>query len=209
MAMKMSGLGDAERRLFERCASHPYACWLVALVLVAGLGLRTEARAQAMPMGGEHEAMNHAPGKPSTSLVVTVDGKATTFSAAELKAMTQTTLTAKNGHTQMEETYVGVSVGELLAKCGFAFDSKTAKRVYQSYVRAEGTDGYWVLYSASELMPVLRETGSIVALGVDGKGLGDEGEFKIVIAGEKRPARWVRNLKSLTVVTVEQLRLSL
>jgi hypothetical protein len=42
-----------------------------------------------------------------------------------------------------------------------------------------------------------------VALGVDGKGLGDEGEFKIVIAGEKRPARWVRNLNSLTVVTVE------
>jgi hypothetical protein len=75
--------------------------------------------------------------------------------------------------------------------------------VYHSYVRAEGTDGYWVLFSASELMPVLRETGSIVALGVDGKGLGDEGEFKIVIAGEKRPARWVRNLNSLTVVTVE------
>jgi hypothetical protein len=52
-------------------------------------------------------------------------------------------------------------------------------------------------------MPVLRETGSIVALGVDGTGRGDEGEFKMVVAGEKRPARWVRNLKSLTVVTVE------
>jgi hypothetical protein len=179
--------------------------WVVAVVLVAGMGVRVEARAQAMPMG-DHEkmgAMSHAPGKPSTSLVVTVDGKATTFTAAELKAMTQTTLTAKNGHNGMEETYVGVSVGELLAKCGFAFDNKTAKRVYHSYVRAEGTDGYWVLFSASELMPVLRETGSIVALGVDGKGLGDEGEFKIVIAGEKRPARWVRNLNSLTVVTVE------
>jgi hypothetical protein len=132
-----------------------------------------------------------------------VNGKARTFSSAELKAMTQTTLSAKNGHTGVEETYVGVSVGELLAKCGFTFDNKTAKRTYQSYVRAEGTDGYWVLYSASELMPVLRETGSIIALGVDGKALGDEGEFKIVVAGEKRPARWVRNLKSLTVVTVE------
>ena len=152
--------------------------------------------------GGEHEAMNHAPGKPSTSLVVTVDGKAMTFTVAELKAMPQSTLTAKNGHTSVDETYLGVSVGELLAKCGFAFDSKTAKRVYHSYVRAEGTDGYWVLFSASELMPMLRETGSVIALGVNGKPLGDEGEFKIVIAGEKRPARWVRNLRSLTVVTV-------
>jgi hypothetical protein len=174
--------------------------WLFALILLAGLGSRAEAQAMAM---GEHETMAHAPAKPSTSLVVTVDGKATTFSAGDLKAMTQTTLTAKNGHTGMEETYAGVSVGELLAKCGFTFDNKTAKRTYHSYVRAEGTDGYWVLFSASELTPILRETGSILALGVDGKPLGDEGEFKIVVAGEKRPARWVRNLKSLTVVTVE------
>ncbi len=70
-------------------------------------------------------------------------------------------------------------------------------------MKAEGTDGYWVLYSASELTPILRETASIVALTVDGKPLGDEGAFKIVIAGEKRPARWVRNLKALTVVTLE------
>jgi hypothetical protein len=123
------------------------AGWAVAVVLIAGVGLRADA--QAMPMGGEHEAMgemHHAPGKPSATLVVTVDGKATTFTPAELKAMTQTTLTAKNGHTQMDETYVGVSVGALLARCGFAFDNKTAKRVYHSYVRAEGTDGYWVLF---------------------------------------------------------------
>ncbi len=70
-------------------------------------------------------------------------------------------------------------------------------------MKAEGTDGSWVLYSASELTPILRETASIVALTVDGKPLGDEGAFKIVIAGEKRPARWVRNLKALTVVTLE------
>jgi hypothetical protein len=180
--------------------------WLVALVLVVELGAHASVHAQAMSMGGEHEAMgemHHAPGKPSTTLVVTVDGKATTFTPAELKAMTQTALTARNGHSGMEETYEGVTVAALLAKCGFVFDNKTAKRTYHSYVRAEGTDGYWVLFSASELTPALRETGSIVALGVDGKSLGDEGEFKMVVAGEKRPARWVRNLKSLTVVTVE------
>jgi hypothetical protein len=175
--------------------------WIVAAGIAVGSGW---AGAQAMPtsMSG-HEQMAHAPGKPSTSLTLTIDGKSTTLSLADLKAMPQKTLTAKNGHTSMDETYTGVAVGDLLAKYGFAFDNATAKRVYHSYVRAEGTDGYWVLYSASELEPILRETGSIIALTLDGKPLTEDGEFKIVMAGERRPARWVRNLKSLTVVTVE------
>jgi hypothetical protein len=172
--------------------------WWIAVVVAASVRLH----AQAMPMG-EHGPMAHAPAKPSTSLTVTVDGKATTFALADLKAMPQATLTVKNGHSGAEETYSGVSVGDLLAKCGFSFENSTAKRVYRSYIRAEGTDGYWVIYSASELMPVLRETGPLIALSVDGKPLTEDGAFKIVIAGERRPARWVRNLKSLTVVTVE------
>ncbi len=30
-----------------------------------------------------------------------------------------------------------------------------------------------------------------------------DGKFKMVISGEKKPARWVRNLSSITVVTIE------
>jgi hypothetical protein len=176
--------------------------WLVAGLMALMLGAGLQARAQTMPMG-EHESMPMKPAVASTTLTVAFDGKATTLSVADLQAMPQTTLTAKNGHNGKDETYTGVAVGDLLAKLGFTFDNKTAKRRYRSYVKAEGTDGYWVLYSASELTPILRETASLVALRVDGKPLGDEGAFKIVIAGEKRPARWVRNLKALSVVTLE------
>lgn len=152
----------------------------------------------------EHHAAASKPATPSTSLVLTIAGKATTLTLADLQAMPQKTLVVKNGHTQAQETYTGVAVGDLLARHGFAFENATAKKVYHSYVRAEGMDGYWVLYSASELEDILRETGAIVALTLDGKPLAsDEGQFKIVVAGERRPARWVRNLKSLTVVTVE------
>jgi hypothetical protein len=174
--------------------------WLVTAVLIAGMATRIEAQT-AMPMG-EHEKMEHAPAKPSTSLSVSIDGKTATVMLDDLKALPQKTLTVKNGHTGAQETYSGVAVGDLLAKLGFAFDNASAKRTYHSYVRAEGTDGYWVLYSASELTPTLRETESLIATGVDGKPLGDEGTFKIVLAGERRPARWVRNLQSLTVVTL-------
>jgi hypothetical protein len=173
----------------------------LALLLLAA-ALAPIAYAQEMPM--EHHAAASKPATPSTSLVLTIAGKATTLTLADLQAMPQKTLVVKNGHTQAQETYTGVAVGDLLARHGFAFENATAKKVYHSYVRAEGMDGYWVLYSASELEDILRETGAIVALTLDGKPLAsDEGQFKIVVAGERRPARWVRNLKSLTVVTVE------
>ena len=170
--------------------------------LVCPLTLAGVSFCHAQAGGTEHEAMAAKHATPSTTLIITIEGKSTTLAEAELKSMPQKTLTARNGHSSVDETYTGVPVADLLAKLGFIYSSVTAKRVYHSYLRAEGTDGYWVLYSASELEPVLRETGSLIALTVDGKPLGGEGAFKIVIAGERRPARWVRNLKSLTVVTV-------
>ena len=171
---------------------------MAALMLGASCG----AGAQATP-ATEHEHTAAKTSVLSTSLVVTIDGKATALTLDDLKAMPQKTLTVKNGHSQAEETYTGVAVGDVLAKLGFPFESATAKKVYRSYVKAEGTDGYWVLYSASELMPILRDDTSLIAIAADGKPLAAEGAFKIVIGGEKRPARWVRNLKGLTVVTVE------
>ena len=150
-----------------------------------------------MPMPAEA----HAPAKPSTTLVVTVDGRATTYTLADLQAMPQRTLKVQNGHTQTEETYTGVAVSDLLAKAGISMD--TLKRVYHSYIKAEGTDHYWVLYSASEVQSGLRQGEAIIAISQDGKPLTSDGQFKIVETGEKRPARWVRNLMSLTVVTVE------
>jgi hypothetical protein len=38
---------------------------------------------------------------------------------------------------------------------------------------------------------------------VDGKPLGDEGPLKLVATGEKRPARWVRNLVAIRVETAK------
>ena len=145
--------------------------------------------------------MGSKPSVPSTSLIVTVDGKSLSFSPADVAAMPQKMLKVKNGHSGADETYTGVTLQTLLAKCGF--DSAPGKRLYHSYVRAEGTDHYWVLYSASELEGLLSGNEAIIALAVDGKPLGSEGQFKIVDALETEPARWVRNLQSLTVVTAE------
>lgn len=72
-----------------------------------------------------------------------------------------------------------------------------------SYVVAEAGDGYRVVFSLAELDSDFVDSEVIVADTLDGAPLGTkQGPFKIVAPHEKRPARWIRMLKSLTVVKV-------
>jgi hypothetical protein len=164
------------------------------------LGAST-AFAQAATMPMEHHA--DKPAVPSHTLVVTVNGKSTTLSMADLKAMPQITLKVHNGHSNEDETYTGVPMSALLAKFGITLENGGAHKVYHTYVKAEGTDKYWVLYSASELEPELHTWDSLVAITVDGHPIVEEGEFRMISGGERRPARWVNNLSALTLVTLE------
>jgi hypothetical protein len=43
----------------------------------------------------------------------------------------------------------------------------------------------------------------LVADSEDGKPIADDGPLKLVATGEKRPARWVRNLVAIRVLTAE------
>ena len=167
---------------------------------VGGAATAVAQQAPAEPMHAHHDSK---PATPSKSLLVTVNGKSATLSMADLEALPQRTLTVHNGHTNVDETYTGVGLSDLLEKYGMTLKGDGAQKIYHSYVRAEGTDHYWVLYSASELELGLHIGDAVVALSMDGKPLGTEGDFKMVSADEKKPARWVRNLQSLTVVTLQ------
>ena len=149
------------------------------------------------------EQHEHKTKIPATTLTVKANGTTAILTPADLAAMPQRQLVVHNGHSNMDETYTGVGLSDLLAKYGYTLDNGGAKKIYHSYVRAEGTDHYYVLYSASELETNLHSGDSIIALTVDGKPLTEDGQFKLVVAGETRPARWVTNLSSLTVVTVD------
>jgi hypothetical protein len=71
-----------------------------------------------------------------------------------------------------------------------------------TYVLAEATDGYRVVFSLGRSGIIESEV--IVADTLDGAALGaKEGPFKLVAPHEKRPARWVRMLKSITVERAE------
>jgi hypothetical protein len=164
------------------------------------------AQAQTAPkteMGGAMTEHNHAPAPPSTSLVLSVDGKPTTLSVAELQAMPQKTVTVHNEHTKVDETYTGVPLGDLLAKHGFPVDQTTHRKMLRSYLVAEGTDKYWVLYSVTEIEASEHNGEVIVATSMGGKPLGEDGQLKLVDTGDKKPQRWVRNLSAITVKSAE------
>jgi hypothetical protein len=172
---------------------------LISLGLISNLPL---CHAQAAPMApmAEHE---HTPSTPSTSLTLTIDGKPTTLSVADLQAMPQKTVTVHNEHLKADETYTGVALNDLLAKYGFPIDKTTHRRMLRSYITAEGTDKYWVLYSVTEIEPTEHNADVIVATTLAGKPLGEDGQLKLVSTADKKPQRWVRNLTSITVKSAE------
>jgi hypothetical protein len=93
----------------------------------------------------------------------------------------------------VDEKYVGVALGYLLAKAGFVADKTTHRKRLHSLLRAVGTDTCSVLYPTTEIEDLL------VATSMDGKDLGADGNFKLVSAEDKKPWRRVSNLALITV----------
>ncbi|MEI9980162.1 MAG: hypothetical protein WDN23_14395 [Edaphobacter sp.] len=170
---------------------------LIGLLMAEFAPLRGSA--QTAPMQG----MEHTHAAPSTSLTLTVDGKATTLTVADLEAMPQTTVTVHNEHTKADESYSGVLLGDLLAKYGFPVSQATHRKMLRSYLTAEGTDKYWVLYSVTEIEGSEHNAQVIVATSMGGKPLGEDGQLKLIDSSDKKPQRWVRNLSAITVKSAE------
>lgn len=123
------------------------------------------------------------------------------LTAAELKKMPRKMLTVVNPHNKKTEVYEGVLLEELLRKAGVAQGEHLRGPAMAGYVVAEAEDGYRAVFSLAELDSGILDSEVIVADTMDGANLAEkEGPFKIVAPHEKRPARWVRMLKSVTVV---------
>jgi hypothetical protein len=165
--------------------------WFAAIVLVVAPWL-------AQQPGG-------APPSDSAAILQVGGTVATPLSltAADLKALPRKTLKVMNPHENKEEVYEGVAVQELLRRAGVPQNGKLRGPAMATYVLAEAADSYRVLYSLAELDSDFQDAEVIVADTMNGSPLGEkQGPFKMVAPHDKRPARWIRMLKSLTVVSV-------
>jgi hypothetical protein len=154
--------------------------------------------------GAAAQQMEHSASSPSTHLTIkTYDGKTLTLSPEELAALPHKSVSVFNAHSKANETYSGVPLADLLSKVGVPLGESVRGKLFLTGVVASGMDGYGVLYSLAEVDPSIHTGDVIVADTLDGKKLDKDGAFKMVSSEERRPARWVRNLASISVVKVE------
>jgi hypothetical protein len=173
--------------------------FLPALVVMAALTpANLHSQAPAQPTG---EMKMDAHSAPSTSLKITYAGKSEDWTPATLAALPHTTINVYNEHAKASQTYSGVPLSALLTRLGVP--EKPHGKDFRLYLLAEGTDGYGVVYSVGEVTPDVHDGTTLVADTVNGKPLADNGQFQLVTTGEKRPARWVRNLASIRVLTAQ------
>jgi DMSO/TMAO reductase YedYZ molybdopterin-dependent catalytic subunit len=100
-----------------------------------------------------------------------------------------------------EHHYTGVALHEVLQKAGVTLGGQLRGENLAKYIRVRATDGYEVVYSLAEVDPEFTDKVVVIAYEVDGKPLpADEGSFRIVAPGEKKHARWIRQIASIKIL---------
>ena len=185
--------------------------WWTTAIFLLGFGLAANslwAQNQAPSMGTQaqpdalrmQEEIHHAT-EPSGPLKITFGDKTVEWTSPSLGGLPHTTITVYNEHAKTNQTYSGVPLTDLLTPMGVP--GKPRGKDFRLYVVAEGADGYQVVYSVGEITPDVHDGTVLVADQLDGKSLGNNGQFQLVATGEKRPARWVRNLVAIRVLTAQ------
>jgi len=103
-------------------------------------------------------------------------------------------------HGQPAQTYAGVPLPALLTLVAVSSDSLRGKGLTLRVV-IEASDGYRVVLALSDLDPTLGGRQVLVANRVDGRPLPpSEAPFRLLIAGDERPSRWMRQVTSIRVL---------
>lgn len=121
------------------------------------------------------------------------------LSPADFRALPHIPITVHNGHSNTSETYSGVLLATLLEKVNAPMGKELRGETMKSYLIATGADGYSVVLSLAEVDPSFHEGQVLVADTRDGQPLGKSGPFQLIVSDDKRPARWVHNLNSITL----------
>jgi hypothetical protein len=177
------------------------AAILFGLMGLTGIGIQARAQSQPQPRMPKERHMAGITAQMPAPLKITFGDKTATWTATTLAALPHKTISVHNEHTKADETYSGVALIDLLTPLGV--HAQPRGKDFELYVVAVGSDDYEVVYSIGEVTPDVSGGTVIVADTENGKPLADDGPLKMVATGEKRPARWVRNLVAIRVMTAE------
>jgi len=137
-----------------------------------------------------------------TLQIINSDGHATTLTAAQIADAPHLTVNARDHDAAAQ--FEGVPLSTLLSLGGIPLgDTMRGLRMTEALL-VEAADGYSVVFALTEVDPAFATREIIVADRRDGKPMdAKEGPLRIVAPGDKRPARWVRQVTTLRVIAVK------
>lgn len=139
--------------------------------------------------------------KPETVLHVEVEnGKTMDLKVAELTKFTRREVKAI-GHDEKESTYSGYSLTDILLAAGAKIGKDELRgKELSSYLLVEAADGYKATFAIAEIAPEFTDRIILLADMRDGKSLdAKEGPWQIIVPGEKKHGRWVRQVSALKI----------
>lgn len=140
---------------------------------------------------------------PSEIKITVGDAAPLVLNAADLKSLPRTKVPIENSGSNKTQVFEGVLLGDLLKKAGAPTGVQLSGPSMASYVLVEAADDYRVVFSLAELDAGFEDSSILLADTLDGAPLAaNQGPFKLVAPHEKRPARWVKMVKSISVVQV-------
>lgn len=158
---------------------HP-AAWLLLTLPALGADGPTPPAKAVLEVGGEVE-------------------RPIKLAAADLAAMPRQSVRAKD-HKGVESTWEGVAVNDLLTKAGARVGEKLRGGALADYLVVEASDGYRAVFALAEIDPAFTDRTILLADRRDGRPMTEpEGPLRIVVPGEKKHARWVRQVTKLTL----------
>ena len=121
------------------------------------------------------------------------------LSAEDFAKLPRQAVKAK-GHDGVESQYEGVFLIDILAKAGVPTGNELRGKELTRYVVVEASDGYRAVFAIAELDSAFTDRVILLADRRDGRRLSDrEGPLQVIVPGEKKHARWVRQVTRLVV----------
>ena len=133
---------------------------------------------------------------PDSLTVQGISGRRVILTQSDIAAFRQHTIQTTDHATPA--TFEGVLLTDLLADVVLRLGEKVHGAEASCYMVAEARDGYRATFAWAELDPTFMDKAVYVVTRRDGRPLSDkDGPFQLVVPGEKRFSRWVRQLTAL------------
>ncbi len=166
-------------------------------LLTLGLALRF------LTFGGTVLAQNAPAGAPkSTAALIQITGevpKPQSISPEEFAKLPRSSLRAR-AHDGIEHQYEGVAMVDVLATAGVPTGKDLRGLAMALYVVVEASDNYRAVFSLAELDRSITDRVTLLADRRDGQPLpAKDGPLLVVVPGEKKHARWVKQVVRLKV----------